>query len=47
MSCTSPREHAALDGGADGDDFVRIHALVRLFAVEQLFNDLLHFRNAR
>ncbi len=25
-------QHAALDRGADGHDFVRIHALVRLFA---------------
>ncbi len=29
-SLTSPFEHAALDGRADGDDFVRVHALVRL-----------------
>ena len=25
-------EHAALDGRADGDDFIRVHALVRLLA---------------
>ena len=27
-------EHAALDGRADGDDFIRVHALVRLLADE-------------
>ena len=39
-------QHARLDGGADGDDFVRVDALVRLLA-EQLFHDLLHLRHAR
>ena len=33
-SLTSPCEHAGLDGGADGHDFVRVHALVRLLAGE-------------
>jgi hypothetical protein len=37
-------EHAALDAGADGDDFVRVHALMRSL-VDQLvcgFNDARH-----
>ncbi len=29
-------EHAGLDGRADGDDFVRVHALVRRFADQRL-----------
>ena len=44
-SLTSPLQHAALDGGADGDDLVRVDALVRLLA-EQLLHDLLHLRHA-
>ena len=36
---------AGLDGGADGDDLVRVHALVRLLA-EQLGDLLLHGRHA-
>ena len=39
-------EHRALNGGADGHDFVRIDALVGLLA-EELLHDLLNFRNAR
>ena len=39
-------QHAGLDRGADGDDFVGIDALVRLLA-EQLLDDLLHPRDAR
>ena len=39
-------QHAALDGGADGDDLVRVDALVRLLA-EQLLDDFLHLRHAR
>ena len=39
-------EHRALDRGADRDDFVRVHALVRLLA-EELLDDLLDLRNAR
>ena len=39
-------QHAGLDGGADGDDLVRIDALVRLLA-EQLLHDLLDLRHAR
>ena len=38
-------QHAGLDGGADGDDFVRVDALVRLLA-EQLLHDFLHLRHA-
>ena len=38
-------EHAALDGRADGDDLVRVDALVRLLA-EQLLDLLLHGRHA-
>ena len=38
------REHAALDGGADGDDLVRVNALVWVFA-KDLFDDLLHLGN--
>ena len=45
-SLTSPLQHAGLDGGADGDDLVRVDALVRLLA-EQLLDDLLHLRHAR
>ena len=39
-------EHAALDGGADGHDLVRVDALVRLLA-EELLHHLLHLRHAR
>ena len=39
-------QHAGLDRRADRDDFVRVHALVRLLA-EQLLDDRLHLRNAR
>ena len=39
-------EHAALNRRADGHDFVRVHALVRLFA-EDLLDELLHLGNAR
>ena len=41
-------EHAALDGGADGDDFVGIDALVRLLAAEVLrdVDDLGHAGHA-
>ena len=41
-------EHAALDGRADGDDFVRIHALVRLLADERArrLDHLGHARHA-
>ena len=45
-SLTSPLQHAGLDGGADGDDLVRVDALVRLLA-EQLLDDLLHLGHAR
>jgi hypothetical protein len=38
-------EHAALDAGADGDDFVRIHALMRGL-VDQLVRGLDHARHA-
>ena len=38
-------EHARLDGGADGDDLVRVDALVRLLA-DQLLDLLLHGRHA-
>ena len=40
-------QHAALDRGADGHDFVRVDALVRLLAVEHLLDELLHLRHAR
>ena len=41
-------EHAALDGGADGDDFVRVDALVRRLAAEVLgdVDDLGHAGHA-
>ena len=39
-------QHAGLDGGADGDDLVRVDALVRLLA-EQLLHDFLDLRHAR
>ena len=39
-------QHARLNRGADRDDFVRVHALVRLLA-EQVLDDRLHARNAR
>ncbi len=39
-------EDAALDGRADGDDFVRVDALVRLLA-EELLHELLDLRHAR
>ena len=38
-------EHAALDGGADGDHLVRVDALVRVFAGE-LLGGLDHLRHA-
>ena len=38
-------EHAGLDRGADGDDLVRVHALVRVLA-DQLLDLLLHRRHA-
>ena len=40
-SLTSPLQHAALDGRADGDDLVRVDALVRVLA-DQLLDLLLH-----
>ena len=40
------REHAALDGGADGDDLVGVHALVGLLA-EELLDQLLDLRHPR
>ena len=39
-------EHGALDGGADGHDLVRIHALVGLLA-EEVLDHLLDLRDAR
>ena len=41
-------EHAALDGRADGDDFVRVDALVRLLADELArgLDDLRHAGHA-
>ena len=39
-------QHAALDGGADGHDLVRVDALVRLLAVEHVLDDLLHLGHA-
>ena len=39
-------QHAALNGGADGDDFVGVDALVRLLA-EDLLDQLLHLGHAR
>ena len=39
-------EHAGLHRRADGDDLVRVHALVRLLA-EELLHRLLHERDAR
>ena len=39
-------QHSALNRGADRDDFVRVHALVRLL-LEEVLDDLLHLRNAR
>ena len=44
-SFTSPGEHAGLNGGADGHDFVRVHAAVRLLAEEVLHHGL-HGRHA-
>jgi len=38
------RENAALDRRADGDDFVRVHALVGAFA-EEFFDSCLNHRN--
>jgi hypothetical protein len=38
-------EHAALDGRADGDDLVRVDALVGLLA-EEVLHHLLHARDA-
>ncbi len=38
-------QHARLHGGADGHDFVRVHALVGLLAEERL-HDLLHLGHA-
>ncbi len=38
-------EHAGLDGGADGDDLVRVDALVRVLA-DQLLDLVLHGRHA-
>ncbi len=38
-------QHAALNGGADGDDFVWVHALVRLFA-EHFMDEFLHLGDA-
>ncbi|EHH04711.1 putative NAD-specific glutamate dehydrogenase [Agrobacterium tumefaciens CCNWGS0286] len=38
-------QNAGLDGGAHGNHFIRVHALVRLLA-EQLLNDFLHLRHA-
>ena len=38
-------EHAALDGRADGDDFIRVHTLVRLL-VHELARDLDDLRHA-
>ena len=38
-------QNAGLDGGAEGDDFIRVDALVRLLA-EQLLDDFLHLRHA-
>ena len=40
------REHRSLDGGADRDDLVRVHALVRLL-LEEVLDDLLNLRHAR
>ena len=45
-SLTSPRQHAGLDGRADGDDLVRVDALVRLLAERDL-DRLLDRRHAR
>ena len=39
-------QHAGLDGGADGHDLVRVHALMRL-AAEEVLHRLDHFRHAR
>jgi len=39
-------EHRALQRGARGDDLVRVHALVRIFA-EEFFHRLLHGGHAR
>src|SRR5205814_347731 len=36
----------ALDGGADGDDLVRIDGLVGLFALEQFLDEALHHGDA-
>ena len=40
-------EHSALNRGADGDDFVRIHSLVRFLAAEQILDDFHNARNPR
>ena len=40
------REHATLDGRADGDGFIRVHVLARLLA-EEFLHVLLHERHAR
>ena len=39
-------QHAGLDGGAHGDDLVRVDALMRLLA-EEVLHDLLHLGHAR
>ena len=39
-------QHAGLDRGANGHDFIRVHALMRL-AAEEFFHDLLDLRHAR
>ena len=39
-------KNARLHGGADRNDFIGVHALVRLLA-EQVFDDFLHLRHAR
>ena len=44
-SLRSPRQHLALDRGADGDGFVRVHVLARLLA-EELLDLLLHLGHA-
>ena len=44
-SLRSPREHLALDGGADGHGFVGVHVLARLLA-EELLDLLLHLGHA-
>ena len=39
-------QHGALDRCAHCDNFVGVHALVRLFAAKEVANELLHFRDA-